>query len=47
MKQLMLITNANVKSETREIKAKKERENLNKSMFLSLCLEKEKRGELM
>ena len=28
--------NANLKSEKREIKAKKERENLNKSMFLSL-----------
>ena len=36
IKQLMLITNANVKSKTREIKAKKERENRNKRMFLSL-----------
>ena len=32
----MLITNANVKSEIRGIKAKKERENLNMSIFLSL-----------
>ena len=36
MKQLMLITNANIKSEIREIKAKKEKESLNKNIFLIL-----------
>ena len=36
MKQLMLIRNANVKLETKKIKVRKERENLNNSMFLSL-----------
>lgn len=36
MMQSMLIINANVRPETGEIKAKKEREKSNKSMFLSL-----------
>ena len=32
----MLITNANIMLKTRDIKTKKERENLNNNMFLSL-----------